>query len=100
MAKISNPRDVIIAPVVSDKTYGLMEQNVYTFFVSPDSHKSQIKEAVEQIFDVKVDSVNTVNRAGKRKRTRTGFGQRKSTTRAYVTLREGRASIDVFGAGA
>ena len=64
MAKISNPRDIIIAPVVSEKSYGLMEQNVYTFYVSTDSNKSQIKDAVEQIFDVKVDSVNTVNRAG------------------------------------
>ena len=77
MAKISNPRDIIIAPVVSEKSYGLMEQNVYTFYVSTDSNKSQIKDAVEQIFGVKVDSVNTVNRAGKRKRTRTGYGQRK-----------------------
>ena len=57
MAKISNPRDIIIAPVVSEKSYGLMEQNVYTFYVSTDSNKSQIKDAVEQIFDVKVDSV-------------------------------------------
>ena len=97
MAKISNPRDIIIAPVVSEKSYGLMEQNVYTFYVSTDSNKSQIKDAVEQIFDVKVDSVNT---AGKRKRTRTGYGQRKSTKRAYVTLREGSDSIDVFGGGA
>ena len=100
MAKISNPRDIIIAPVVSEKSYGLMEQNVYTFYVSTDSNKSQIKDAVEQIFDVKVDSVNTVNRAGKRKRTRTGYGQRKSTKRAYVTLREGSDSNDVFGAQA
>ena len=100
MAKLANPRDVIIAPVVSEKSYGLMEQNVYTFYVSTDSNKTQIKDAVEQIFGVKVASVNTVNRAGKRKRTRTGYGQRKSTTRAYVTLREGSDSIDVFGGSA
>lgn len=97
MAKLANPRDVIIAPVVSEKTYGLMEQNVYTFYVAKDSNKTQIKQAVEQIFGVKVDSVNTVNREGKRKRTRSGFGQRKSTKRAYVTLREGSDSIDIFG---
>lgn len=100
MAKIANPRDIIIAPVVSEKSYGLMEQNVYTFFVAKDSNKTQIKDAIEQIFDVKVSSVNTVNREGKRKRTRTGFGQRKATKRAYVTLREGSDSIDIFGASA
>ena len=100
MAKIANPRDIIIAPVVSEKTYALMEQNTYTFYVATDSNKTQIKNAVEQIFGVKVDSVNTVNREGKRKRTRTGWGRRKSTKRAYVTLREGSDSIDIFGAGA
>ena len=100
MAKIANPRDIVIAPVVSEKSYGLMEQNVYTFYVAPDSNKTQIKIAIEQIFGVKVASVNTVNRAGKRKRTRTGFGQRKATKRAYVTLREGSDSIDIFGGAA
>lgn len=98
MAKIADPRDIVIAPVVSEKSYGLMEQNVYTFLVTPDSNKTQIKQAVEQIFGVKVASVNTVNREGKRKRTRTGgYGQRKSTKRAYVSLREGSDSIDIFG---
>ncbi|AJE32210.1 50S ribosomal protein L23 [Corynebacterium humireducens NBRC 106098 = DSM 45392] len=100
MAKIANPRDIIIAPVVSEKSYGLMEQNVYTFLVDPTSNKTQIKIAVEQIFGVKVDSVNTANREGKRKRTRTGYGQRKNTKRAYVTLREGSDSIDIFGGSA
>ena len=100
MAKLTNPRDIIIAPVVSEKSYGLMEQNTYTFFVSPDSNKTEIKQAIEQIFSVKVDSVNTVNREGKRKRSRTGFGRRKSTKRAYITLREGSDPIDIFGAGA
>ena len=100
MSKIVNPRDIILAPVVSEKSYGLMEQNVYTFYVATDSNKSQIKDAVEKIFGVKVDSVNTANREGKRKRTRTGYGQRKSTKRAYVTLREGSDSIDIFGGSA
>jgi large subunit ribosomal protein L23 len=100
MAKIANPRDIIIAPVVSEKSYGLMEQNVYTFLVEPTSNKTQIKIAVEKIFGVKVDSVNTVNRDGKRKRTRTGYGQRKNTKRAYVTLRQGSDSIDIFGGSA
>ena len=100
MEKTVNPSDVIIAPVVSEKSYGLMEQNTYTFYVAADSNKTQIKDAIEQIFDVQVDSVNTVNRAGKRKRSRTGYGQRKSTKRAYVTLREGSDAIDIFGGGA
>ena len=100
MAKIANPRDIIIAPVLSEKSYGLMEQNTYTFFVAPSANKTQIKIAVEQIFGVDVASVNTVNREGKRKRTRTGFGKRKDTKRAYVTLREGSDSIDIFGASA
>ena len=97
MAKISNPRDIIIAPVVSEKSYGLMEQNVYTFLVNPSSNKTQIKIAVEQIFGVKVSSVNTANREGKRKRTRAGYGQRKSTKRAIVTLSADSKPIDIFG---
>ena len=100
MAKIVNPRDIIIAPVVSEKSYGLMEQNTYTFTVAKDSNKNQIKHAVEEIFGVQVASVNTLNLEGKRKRTRTGFGRRKATKRAYVTLREGSDSIDIFGANA
>ncbi len=100
MAKTVNPRDIIIAPVLSEKTYALMEQNTYTFFVDPSANKTQIKIAVEEIFGVDVASVNTVNREGKRKRSRTGFGQRKDTKRAYVTLREGSDSIDIFGGGA
>ncbi|AIL96174.1 large subunit ribosomal protein L23 [Corynebacterium mucifaciens] len=97
MAKIANPRDIIIAPVLSEKSYGLMEQNTYTFFVDPSANKTQIKIAVEEIFGVDVASVNTANREGKRKRSRTGYGQRKNTKRAYVTLREGSDSIDIFG---
>ena len=99
MATLTDPRDIIIAPVVSEKSYGLMEQNVYTFFVNREANKTQIKIAIEQIFDVKVASVNTINREGKRKRTRTGgYGQRKATKRAIVTLREG--TIDIFGGSA
>ena len=99
MANLTDPRDIIIAPVVSEKSYGLMEQNVYTFFVNREANKTQIKIAIEQVFDVKVASVNTINREGKRKRTRTGgYGQRKATKRAIVTLREG--TIDIFGGSA
>ena len=96
----SDPRDIIVAPVVSEKSYGLMEQNVYTFLVRTDANKTQIKIAVQEIFGVKVDSVNTANREGKRKRSRTGYGQRKATKRAYVTLAAGSDPIDIFGGSA
>lgn len=95
--KVVDPRDIIIAPVVSEKSYALMEQNVYTFIVAPTSNKTQIKIAVEQIFGVKVASVNTANREGKLKRTRYGFGRRKATKRAMVTLVAGSDPIDIFG---
>lgn len=97
MATHTDPRDIILAPVISEKSYGLIEDNVYTFVVHPDSNKTQIKIAIEQIFDVDVASVNTANRQGKRKRTRTGFGRRKNTKRAIVTLAEGSKPIEIFG---
>ena len=97
MATVTDPRDIILAPVISEKSYGLIEDNVYTFVVHPDSNKTQIKIAIEKIFDgVKVVSVNTINRQGKRKRTRTGYGQRKATKRAIVTLSGDSKPIDVF----
>ena len=83
MATVTDPRDIILAPVISEKSYGLIEDNVYTFVVHPDSNKTQIKIAIEKIFNVKVDSVNTMNRQGKRKRTRAGYGKRKDTKRAH-----------------
>ena len=90
-----DPRDVIIRPVVSEKSYGLIDEGKYTFQVAPSANKTEIKYAVETIFGVKVESVNTLNRPGKRKRTRFGWGTRKATKRAIVSLREG--SIDIFG---
>ena len=92
-------RDVIIRPVVSEKSYGLLEGNVYTFVVAPDASKPQIRDAVEAIFDVSVLKVNTMNRKGKRKRDRRtgGWGQRSGQKRALVTLVEGD-SIDLFEA--
>ncbi|MCW4464157.1 50S ribosomal protein L23 [Glutamicibacter sp. MNS18] len=89
------PHDVVIAPVVSEKSYGLIDEGKYTFLVDPRSNKTEIKNAVEAIFKVKVDSVNTINRPGKRKRTKFGWGSRKSTKRAIITLKDG--SIDIFG---
>ena len=90
-----NPRDIIIKPIVSEKSYGLMDEGKYTFEVDPRSNKTEIKVAVEKIFDVKVSSVNTANRQGKSRRTKFGLGKRKDTKRAIVTLREG--TIDIFG---
>ena len=90
-------RDVLIAPVVSEKSYGLLDINKYTFLVNPDANKTQIKIAVEKVFNVKVTSVNTLNRQGKTRRTRTGTGKRPNTKRAVVSLAEGQR-IDIFGA--
>ena len=91
-----DPRDVLLAPVISEKSYGLLDENKYTFEVHPQANKTQIKIAVEKVFNVKVTSVNTINRPGKRKRTRIGFGTRNSTKRAVVSLAAGDR-IDVFG---
>ncbi len=88
-------RDVLLAPVVSEKSYGLIDQNKYTFLVHPDANKTEIKIAVEKVFKVKVTAVNTVNRPGKRRRTRTGWGQRNDTKRAIVSVAEGQR-IDIF----
>ena len=81
-----NPRDVILKPVVSEKSYALLDENTYTFIVDPDANKTEIKEAVQAIFSVRVTGVNTLHRKGKRKRTRRILGVRKATKRALVTL--------------
>ena len=93
---IPDPRDVILRPVISEKSYGLLDENKYTFLVAPDANKTEIKIAVQQIFGVTVTSVNTANRKGKRKRTKFGFGQRNDTKRAVVSLAEGDR-IEIFG---
>jgi large subunit ribosomal protein L23 len=90
-----DPRDVVLSPVVSEKSYALMDEGKYTFLVDVRANKTEIKIAVEKIFDVKVSSVNTINRQGKSQRTRFGTGKRKDTKRAIVTLTEG--AIDIFG---
>ena len=88
---MSDARDIIIRPVVSEKSYGLLDAGVYTFVVAPDANKIQIREAVESIFNVRVTNVNTLNRKGKRKRNRRTFtfGTRSDTKRAIVTLAAG-----------
>jgi large subunit ribosomal protein L23 len=94
--RIPDPRDILLAPVISEKSYGLLDENKYTFIVHPDANKTQIKIAVEEVFGVSVTGVNTANRQGKRIRTRRGFGRRKDTKRAIVSLAQGDR-IDIFG---
>ena len=96
MTDLTDPRDILLAPVISEKSYGLIDAGKYTFIVAPYANKTQIKIAVEKVFDVKVTSVNTLNRPGKTRRTRTGVGRRANTKRAVVSLAEGHR-IDIFG---
>jgi large subunit ribosomal protein L23 len=96
VSKIANARDVLLRPVISEKSYRLVDDGKYTFLVAPDANKTQIRQAVEEIFHVRVTGVNTVNRPGKRRRTRFGWGRRADTKRAIVSLAAGDR-IDVFG---
>ncbi len=89
-------REILLAPVVSEKSYVLLDENKYTFLVDPRANKTEIKIAVEKVFGVKVLSVNTMNREGKRKRTKVGFGKRSDTKRAIVHVAAGDR-IDIFG---
>ena len=91
-----DPRDIIFAPVVSEKSYNLIDDGKYTFVVDPRANKTEIKLAIEKIFNVKVNSVNTLHRQGKTLRTKYGTGKRKDTKRAIVTLKSG--TIDIFTA--
>jgi large subunit ribosomal protein L23 len=94
---VKNPRDIVFAPVVSEKSYDLIEESgTYTFQVDPRANRTEIKLAIETIFDVEVVRVNTINRKGKRKRTGWVYGTRSSTKRALVTLAPGD-EIDIFG---
>ena len=94
---MNDPRSIIIRPVVSEKSYGLLDNGVYTFVVDPRATKIEISDAVESIFNVQVAKVNTLNRKGKRKRNRKSmtFGSRPDTKRAIVTLAPG-GRIDLF----
>jgi large subunit ribosomal protein L23 len=86
---MKDPRDVIVSPIVSEKSYGLIDVGQYTFVVAPGSNKTEIRQAIESIFSVRVDSVNTLNRKGKRSRNRkTGkFHTAPTEKRAIVTLK-------------
>ena len=94
---MNDPRDVVLRPVVSEKSYGLLDRNVYTFVVHPEATKIEIRAAVEEIFNVRVLDVNTLHRKGKRKRNRrmATYGKRADTKRAIVTLAPG-SRIDLF----
>ena len=94
----NNPRDVIVAPVVSEKSYSLIDNNAYTFLVHRDANKTEIRQAVETIWDVKVLKVNTTNRKGKIKRFRFNQGKRPDTKRAIVKLSPGD-KIEIFEQG-
>jgi large subunit ribosomal protein L23 len=96
VSKISSPRDILLRPVISEKSYRLADDGKYTFVVAPHANRTQIRQAVEAVFNVHVTSVNTLNRPGKRRRTRYGWGKRPDTKRAIVSLAEGDR-IDVFG---
>jgi len=93
--RIPDPRDILLAPVASEKSYALIDDGKYTFIVANSANKTQIKIAVEQVFGVKVVSVNTLNRMGKRTRTRYGMGKRPDRKRAIVTVAPGQ-KIDIF----
>jgi large subunit ribosomal protein L23 len=96
-------RDLLIRPVVSEKSYALLDENKYTFIVQKDANKTEIRQAVELLFDVQVTGVNTINRKGKRKRTRAGWGKRPDTRRAIVSVDPNprdaskKSRIDIFG---
>ena len=94
---MKDPRDIILAPVVSEKSYGLIEQGVYTFKVHPSASKPEIHDAVEAIWGVQVVKVNTLNRVGKKTRHRRSnkMGSKPDTKRAIVTLAQGQ-TIDLF----
>src|SRR5262245_27390084 len=100
MSKIADPRDVLIKPVISEKSYRLVDDGKYTFLVAPDANKTQIRQAVEQVFRVKVTGFNTINRPGKRRRTRYGWGKRPDPKPAIVTLAAGQRTDGLGGPGA
>ncbi|MCY4369515.1 MAG: 50S ribosomal protein L23 [bacterium] len=94
---MKDPRDVVLVPVISEKSYDLIERtNTYTFIVDGRARKEEIRAAVEALFDVPVLKVNTLNRRGKRKRTRQVVGRRADTKRAMVTLPAGH-TVQIFG---
>ena len=91
-----NPHDVIIKPVLTEKSYDHLAEKVYTFIVDKKANKTEIKQAIEAIFEVKVDSVHTINSLGKMKRQGMTQGRRASTKKAYVKLKKDSKGIEFF----
>jgi len=94
---VKDPRDVIIRPVISEKSYAQIDKGKYTFEVAPKARKEEIKQAVESIFKVHVTAVNTIAMRGKRKRQGWTSGRTRNWKKAIVTLREGDR-IEMFEA--
>ena len=90
-----HPNEVLLAPVVSEKSYSLIEDRKYSFRVHPDAHKTQVRQAVEELFDVKVQAVNIVQVRSKPKRRGMISGRRPGWKKAIVQLREGQ-TIEIF----
>lgn len=92
---MKNSRDILIKPVVTEKSTGLLAENKYTFIVDLNANKTEIKKAVEDIFKVKVEKVNTMRVKGKLKRVRQFVGRTPERKKAIVTLKEGD-KIEIF----
>ena len=90
-----HPNEVLLAPVVSEKSYSLIEDRKYSFRVHPDAHKTQIRQAVEDLFDVKVQNVNVIQVRAKPKRRGLVRGRKPGWKKAVVQLREGE-TIEIF----
>ncbi|MBR0421898.1 MAG: 50S ribosomal protein L23 [Clostridia bacterium] len=88
--------DIVKAPILTEKSYDYIAHRVYTFEVAKSANKIEIAKAVEEIFDVKVQSVHTVNKLGKIKRQGRFEGRRPSTKKAYVKLTADSKSIELF----
>ena len=97
--KIRDHRDILLAPVVSEKSYGLLDENKYTFLVATGANKTEIKIAVETVFKVKVTGVNTINRQGKKRRTRSGLGQATRHQAGHRDRRRRRAHRHLLRTG-
>lgn len=93
---MKNPHDIIIKPVLTEKSYDYLPQKTYTFIVDKKASKTEIKQAVEAVFSVKVDTVNTLNTLGKMKRQGAHEGRRPSTKKAYVKLKKDSKGIEFF----
>lgn len=93
---MKNPHDILIKPVLTEKSYDYLPSKVYTFIVDKRANKTEIRQAVEAVFGVKVDSVHTVNKLGKIKRQGATQGRRASTKKAYVKLKKDSKGIEFF----